>query len=85
MADSTGTVTLWCTLIPNPGKEKQVRFQTPSTSSMFLMKIQLRDALLNLAETVKKVETECIQYQVIESEHVPDGPSSTVVFNLLEQ
>ncbi|KAH7113201.1 hypothetical protein B0J11DRAFT_541649 [Dendryphion nanum] len=66
---STDIVTLWCTLIPNPGKEDK-----------------LREALLQLADTVKKVETECMQYQVIEIDiSNGEGPSSNIMFKLLEQ
>lgn len=92
MSTSTDTVTLWCTLIPNPGKENDASPIAPSYtlhSSLSILtnerNLQLRTALLKLSDTVKNVETECIQYQVIESTRVPDGSGSTVVFNLLEQ
>ncbi|KAF1843284.1 uncharacterized protein K460DRAFT_396622 [Cucurbitaria berberidis CBS 394.84] len=44
----------------------------------------LREALLDLAKTVKEVESECLEYQVIESNRTPDGMPKTS-FYLLER
>lgn len=87
MSISTENVTLWCTLIPSPGKDNEVSGSYSLAEYMIEVSLtfqQLRVSLIELAKKVNDLEDQCLEYQVIEGQIERNG-MPMVAFHLLER